>query len=66
MEMKWVLVFKSWLERDPKQSVDGDSTDWRIGLFWERNFYPDISMIINDLYSKGLLDAGTYEIDINW
>ena len=35
-------------------------------LWWERNFYPDVSMIINDLHSKGLLPAGDYSIDIDW
>jgi hypothetical protein len=29
----------------------------------ERNFYPDVQMVANDLYSKGLVAAGKYEID---
>lgn len=37
-----------------------------IRLFWERNFYPHISMIVNDLHSKGLLDSGEYGIEIDW
>lgn len=37
-----------------------------INMFWERNFYPDHDMIINDLYAKGLIEAGDYEIDIDW
>jgi hypothetical protein len=37
-----------------------------INMFWERNFYPNLDMIINDLHSKGLIEAGEYEIDIDW
>lgn len=37
-----------------------------ISMFYERNFYPSIGMIINDLHSKGLLEAGNYKIDIDW
>jgi hypothetical protein len=48
-----------------------DKEEWKndkshINLFWERNFYPHIDMIINDLYAKGLLEKGEYLIDINW
>jgi hypothetical protein len=43
-----------------------DKNQWSIDLFWYRNFYPSINMIINDLYSKDLLPAGEYAIDINW
>ena len=35
-------------------------------LFWERNFYPSIDVIANDLYNKGLIEAGEYSIDIDW
>ena len=37
-----------------------------IRLFWTRNFYPHIDMLINDLYAKGLIEAGDYVIDIDW
>ena len=37
-----------------------------IHLFWERNFYPDLSMIVDDLYKKGILEPGEYEIYIDW
>ena len=48
-----------------------DRTKWcesksYINMFWERNFYPHVSMIINDLHSKGLLEAGEYMINIDW
>jgi hypothetical protein len=35
-------------------------------IFWERNFYPDVQMILNDLHAKGLFPAGDYTIDIDW
>ena len=35
-------------------------------MYWERNFYPDVSMIINDLYKKGYIEEGDYCISIDW
>lgn len=65
---KMGVSFKAWLERDPEQKLTGrdDQYDWSLGLWWDRNFYPHVSMIVNDLHSKGLLEAGEYEIDIDW
>lgn len=59
------IKFEKWLERDPNQPVDG-RTDCAISMWWERNFYPDIHTVANDLYKKGLIDAGKYVIEINW
>lgn len=64
------VKFATWLARDPKQPLkdekeDGKS-DWMINLFWERNFYPDINTLANDLHKKGLLEAGEYVINIDW
>ena len=63
------VSFKAWLARDPKQKLDtNDEWDRENGLslFWERNFYPDIQMIANDLHAKGLIEAGKYVINIDW
>lgn len=62
------VSFKAWLERDPKQALNNpdEQYPWALDLWWERNFYPHVSMIINDLHEKGLLPAGEYEIDIDW
>lgn len=60
------VSFKAWLERDPKQPISERSEDWALELWWERNFYPTIDMIINDLYEKGLVEAGNYQINIDW
>jgi len=61
------VSFKAWLDRDPtaKMKDEHDGTRW-LDLFWGRNFYPHVSMIINDLYDKQLLEKGKFSIDIDW
>ena len=59
------VSFSAWLARDPEQLLPNEN-EWSTELWWERNFYPNVSMIINDLHSKGLLPAGDYSIDIDW
>lgn len=60
------VSFKAWLTRDPKE-WNGDNSDYSyIDMFWERNFYPDIEILANDLYDKGLLPTGEYAIHIDW
>lgn len=62
------VSFKGWLARDPEQKIPnkGGSGNDFTNLWWDRNFYPHVDMIINDLHAKGLLEAGEYEIDIDW
>jgi len=63
------VSFKAWLNRDPKQQLSSDpdgKKSWDISMWWERNFYPDVQMIANDLHVKGLLPAGKYIINIDW
>ena len=63
---KMGVSFESWLARDPKE-WNGNKEDERfIDLFWERNFYPHLDMVMNDLHDKGLVDAGDYCIEIDW
>jgi len=52
------VKFKTWLEATGEEYPDC--------LFWARNFYPDRNTLINDLYNKGLLEAGTYLLIIDW
>jgi len=59
------VKFEKWLERDPKQPVAG-RTDYVVGLWWDRNFYPDIHTVANDLHKRGLIEAGEYSIEIDW
>lgn len=60
------VSFRAWLERDPVQNISNQKYDYQLSLWWHRNFYPDVQMIANDLHSKGLIEAGTYTIDIDW
>jgi hypothetical protein len=61
------VSFKAWLERDPKQPLNGEKTsDWLVDLFWERNFYPHPEILLNDLHSKGLIPTGELVINIDW
>lgn len=60
------VKFAVWLARDPKQKIRGQKYDWELTLFWERNFYPDLYTVANDLHAKGLLPAGEYVINIDW
>lgn len=63
------VSFAAWLARDPKQpltSKSGRTPSYHIELWWDRNFYPSVDMIANDLHARGLLPAGEYSIDIDW
>ena len=60
------VSFNAWLARDPDE-WNGKPEDKRfLNLFWERNFYPDVQMVANDLHAKGLIPAGKYVIEIDW
>ena len=66
---KMGVSFKAWLERDPKQRLNTDDQwdrEHGLNLFWERNFYPELQTVANDLYNKGILEAGEYGINIDW
>ena len=65
---KMGVSFKAWLERDPEQPLSNkdDQNSFGLGLWWDRNFYPHVDMVIDDLYKKGLIEKGNYTIDINW
>jgi len=60
------VKFEKWLERDPIQPVGVYTDKPFIDMFWERNFYPDFYTLVNDLYAKGLIEAGDYIINIDW
>jgi hypothetical protein len=51
--------------------TEEDEIAWKqdqshINMFWERNFYPNLQTIANDLHEKGLIEAGDYGINIDW
>ncbi len=61
------VPFQVWLERDPKQVLKTEpENEFSLKLWWNRKFYPSIDMVINDLYEKGLIEAGDYSIEIDW
>lgn len=62
------VSFAAWLARNPKKKLPAldEQEDYCLELWWHRNFYPHISMIVNDLYKKGLLEEGKYLINIDW
>lgn len=62
------VSFAAWQARDPKEwnGAPEDKRDWTIGLFWQRNFYPHVQMVANDLHSRGLIPAGEFGIEIDW
>ncbi len=62
------VSFAAWLERDPEQKLNAEkwNSPSAIPMWWQRNFYPCIDMIANDLYNKGLLPKGDYTINIDW
>ena len=55
------VSFKSWLKHNISENPSLSET-----LLWKRLFYPHVSMIINDLYKKGLIKEGDYIINIDW
>jgi hypothetical protein len=60
------VSFAAWLARDPSAPVGERSEGYAIKLWWQRNFYPHQSMILNDLHSRGILAAGRYALVIDW
>jgi hypothetical protein len=62
------VSFAAWLSRDPKQKLSSpdDQADYCLDLWWERNFYPELQMVANDLHAKGLLASGAHTILIDW
>jgi hypothetical protein len=63
------VSFKAWLARDPNQKLPVRGDDYGndfTPMWWDRNFYPDVQMVANDLHAKGLLEAGEYIIEIDW
>lgn len=60
------VSFESWLARDPKEWNGKKEDKAYLNLFWDRNFYPNVQIIANDLYKRGLLPAGEYGINIDW
>ena len=65
---KMCVKFSSWLARDPKQLLTNpeDNSEWALEMWWERNFYPPLQAVVEDLHKRGLLAEGEYGINIDW
>jgi hypothetical protein len=51
--------------------TEEDEIKWKqdkshINMFFERNFYPNMQTVANDLHKKGLIEAGEYLIRVDW
>jgi len=60
------VSFQTWLNTNPEDTAKHFNQSWGNNLFWERNFYPEANMIAKDLFEKGLLPKGEYQIEIDW
>jgi len=60
------VSFKAWLNRNPKKPIHNQKYDFELEMWWQRNFYPNVEMVANDLLKNGLIEAGDYVIDIDW
>ena len=62
------VSFDTWLKTTVKEvnELHPEEYSGQNDLWWERNFYPYVDMIINDLYEKGLVEEGDYAIEIDW
>lgn len=62
------VKFQTWLSttEDDINSQLSESYKGANRLIWERNFYPTLQTIANDMHKKGLIEAGDYTINIDW
>lgn len=62
------VAFKTWLKTSEKDinKEHPESYKGQNSIFWDRNFYPDIQVVANDLCRKGLIEEGEYIINIDW
>lgn len=56
------VSLKGWLARNPQQPLPNQECDYQLKFWWERNFYPDVEVLAQDLCHRGLLAAGEYLI----
>ena len=61
---KMGVSFKTWL--DTPADEPWFTKDYKNIMCWDRNFYPEVGMIINDLHEKGILPEGDFGIEIDW
>lgn len=62
-ELKACNYYRAKTEEDRNKWCEDKS---HINMFYQRNFYPNVQTIANDLHEKGLIEAGEYYIEIDW
>ena len=59
------VSFEDWLAADPNDPIFGEEV-WEREMTFQRNVYPRLEYLINDIHAKGLIEAGEYQILIDW
>lgn len=59
------VKFDTWKNSDFEEIGKNFEYEVETKLFYERNFYPSIFQILNDLYNRGLIEEGDYLIRID-
>lgn len=60
------VSFEAWKNVNLEDIKSKFEYDFEENIFFERSFYPHLDQILNDLHNKGLIEAGEYQIEINW
>ena len=60
------VKFNEWLKRVPAKETKNVRINQDRRIFWHRHFYPNLNTLANALYLEGLIEAGTYYINIDW
>jgi hypothetical protein len=62
--------FAEWRDADvpdPVGVLHGETRwDWEVELYWQREYYPPLQELVNDLHERGLLPQGDYVIHASW
>jgi hypothetical protein len=48
------VSFADWLAADPNDPIFGEE-EWEREMLFQRNVYPPLEYVVNDLYAKGLI-----------
>ena len=67
-ELEWEHEpsLETWLATTPPDPEDHSMAAFTNRLRWDREFYPDLQDIANELHARGQLDAGTYVLHVWW
>ena len=66
-EEHWQAVsMEEWLAATPPDPEDRSMEAFTDRLRWDREFYPQLDSVANELHARGQLDAGTYVLHVWW